>query len=587
MEIALVLSLLLIAIILFATEKLSVDVVTVLLLIVLILSGILTPEEAFAGFSSDFIIILASIFVVSGALQETGVLDQIGSSLVKVSSKASVGLVSLLIMGITGVVSAFMNNTTVTAILVGPVVGIARKLKISPSKLLMPLAFASILGGTCSLIGTSTNVAVSGYLEKNNLATVGMFEITPIGLVLFAVGILFMLLVGNRMLPAYKDAGYMEDYAIREYLSEIMVTPGSPLVGQRIFSTELSKLDIRILKVIRGDKVYFPHPDLHIEENDLMLVEARVDDLIRIKETKGIEIRADMLSDVSLQSPEIQLAEVLVTRADSVLVGRTIKNVNFRQRFGLVVLAIHRHGETLKEKIHNIELRLGDLLLVQGTPNRLDYLRENRDLAVLGEFTPLLFRQKRGLLVIGMFITAVLVGSFTTVPLSVCFLTAAVGSVLTRAVSTQKAYEIIDWRLLILIGGMSAFGTAMQKTGTSDWLAHMIVDWFRPYGNVAILTGFVLLTVLLTQPMSNAAAALVILPIALQTAASLDANPRTFAIGVMLAASISMITPFEPSCILVYAPGKYKFADFFKIGSLLTLVLVIVIIILVPVFWRF
>jgi di/tricarboxylate transporter len=587
MEITLVLTLLLVAIVLFATEKLSVDVVTILLLIVLILSGILTPAEAFAGFSSDFIIILASIFIVSGALQQTGVLDRIGTSLVRVSTKASAGLVATLVMVIAGSVSAFMNNTTVTAIFVGPVIGIAKKLKISPSKLLMPLSFASILGGTCTLIGTSTNVAVSGYLEKSKFPSIGMFEIAPVGLVIFGVGIAFMYVIGNRMLPDHKDTSYMDEYSIREYLSEVIVTPGSPLVGQRIFSTELSKMDIRILKVLRGSQVYFPHPDLVIQENDLMLVEARIDDLIKIKETNGIEIRADMLSDTALQSPEIQLAEVLMTRTESDLVGSTIKRANFRQRFGLVVIAIHRYGETLKEKIHDIELRLGDLLLVQGTPERLNYLRESHDLAVMGEFTPLLFRHKRGALVVTMFIAAVLVGSLTSIPLSVCFLTAAVGSVLTRSISTQKAYEIIDWRLLILIGGMSAFGTAMQKTGASEWLANIIVDWFKPFGNVAILAGFVILTVFLTQPMSNAAAALVVLPIALETAASLGVNPRTFAIGVMLAASVSLVTPFEPSCILVYAPGKYKFADFFKIGSLLTLVLVVIIVLMVPYFWPF
>ncbi|MDJ1473579.1 SLC13 family permease [Cytophagaceae bacterium DM2B3-1] len=587
MEIALVLILLVVAIILFATEKLSVDVVTILLLIVLILSGILSPEEAFVGFSSDFIIILASIFVVSGALQETGVLDRIGSSLVKISSKATAGMVATLVMFIAGSVSAFMNNTTVTAIFVGPVIGVAKKLRISPSKLLMPLAFSSILGGTCTLIGTSTNVAVSGYLEKNNLTSIGMFEITPIGIILFLTGIAFMFLVGNKMLPDYKDSTYMEEYSMREYLSEVVVTPGSALAGQRIFNTELSRMDIRILKILRANQVYFPHPDLVIQENDLLLVEAKLDDLIRIKETNGIEIRGDMLSNASLESPEIQLAEVLVTRTDSDLIGNNIKNANFRQRFGLVVIAIHRYGETLREKIHNIDLKLGDLLLVQGTPERLAYLRENHDLTVMGEFKPLLFKQKRGILVVALFVLAVLVGSLTNIPLSVCFLTAAVGSVLTKAISSQKAYEIIDWRLLILIGGMSAFGMAMQKTGASEWLANLIVDWFKPFGNVAILAGFVILTVLLTQPMSNAAAALVILPIALQTATSLQVSPRTFAIGVMLAASVSLVTPFEPSCILVYAPGKYKFADFFKIGSLLTCILVVIIVVLVPYLWPF
>jgi di/tricarboxylate transporter len=250
-----------------------------------------------------------------------------------------------------------------------------------------------------------------------------------------------------------------------------------------------------------------------------------------------------------------------------------------------VVLAVNRAGQTLRDKISHIELRLGDLLLVQGTPDRIRYIRQVHDLAILGEFTPVMFRFKRGMLTVGLFMLAVLIGSLELAPLSVCFLTAAVLTVLTKAMTVEQAYGSIDWRLLILIGGMSAFGLAMEKTGASSFLAGLITDWLSPFGKTAILTGFVLLTILLTQPMSNAAAALVVLPIALETAEALGANPRSFAIGVMLAASVSLITPFEPSCILVYGPGRYKFSDFFKTGSVLTLILLVIIVLLVPVFW--
>jgi di/tricarboxylate transporter len=234
MEIALVLGLLIAAITLFATEKLSVDIVTLILLIILTLTNILTPAEAFAGFSSDFSIILASVFVVSGALRETGVLDRIGAKLVKVSNVKPT-ILMIYIMGITGTISAFMNNTTVTALFVGPVLGVCRKLNISASKLLMPLAFASILGGTCTLIGTSTNVAVSGYMKQVGIASIGMFEILPIGLILFSAGMVYMVLLGKRFLPDYKDQNLTDDYAIREYLSEVVVIRNSPLIGQKLW----------------------------------------------------------------------------------------------------------------------------------------------------------------------------------------------------------------------------------------------------------------------------------------------------------------------------------------------------------------
>jgi len=585
MEIALVLGLLVVAIVLFTWEKISVDVVTLLLLIILMLCGILTPSEAFAGFSSDFIIILASIFVVSGAMQETGVLDRIGAALVRVAAGLKHGALMAFIMIIVGTVSAFMNNTTVTALFVGPVSGMARKMNVNPSKLLMPMAFASIMGGTCTLIGTSTNVAVSGFITTQNMVPVGMFEIMPVGLVLFAAGILYMFLVGRHFLPDNPEASLTEGYAIREYLSEVVVVGNSPLIGQHISETNLSRLDIRILQLIRDDQSFFPHPYLVIQAGDLLLVEGKVDELLKIRETNGIQIRADMLDDADLLTRNSQLAEALITNGESDLIGKTIKSSDFRKRYGLVVLAVNRAGQTLRDKISHIELRLGDLLLVQGTPDRIRYIRQVHDLAILGEFTPVLFRFKRGLLTVTFFMLAVLAGSLEWAPLSVCFLTAAVLSVLTKAMTVEQAYSSIDWRLLILIGGMSAFGLAMEKTGASTFLAGLITDWLSPFGKTAILTGFVLLTILLTQPMSNAAAALVVLPIALETAGVLGANPRSFAIGVMLAASISLITPFEPSCILVYGPGRYKFSDFFKTGSVLTLILLVIIVLLVPVFW--
>jgi di/tricarboxylate transporter len=481
-----------------------------------------------------------------------------------------------------------MNNTTVTALFVGPVSGMARKMNVSPSKLLMPMAFASIMGGTCTLIGTSTNVAVSGFISQQKnipMLPIGMFEITPVGLVLFAAGILYMFLVGRRFLPDNPEASLTEGYAIREYLSEVVVVDNSPLIGQHISETNLSRLDIRILQLLRDDQPFFPHPYLVIQAGDLLLVEGKVDALLKIRETNGIQIRADMLDDADLLTRNSQLAEALITNGESDLIGKTIKSSDFRKRYGLVVLAVNRAGQTLRDKISHIELRLGDLLLVQGTPDRIRYIRQVHDLAILGEFTPVLFRFKRGMLTVGFFMLAVLIGSLELAPLSVCFLTAAVLTVLTKAMTVEQAYSSIDWRLLILIGGMSAFGLAMEKTGASSFLAGLITDWLSPFGKTAILTGFVLLTILLTQPMSNAAAALVVLPIALETAEALGANPRSFAIGVMLAASISLITPFEPSCILVYGPGRYKFGDFFKTGSVLTLILLVIIVLLVPVFW--
>ena len=583
MEITIVLTLLVIAIILFATEKISVDIVTLIMLIILCATRIISPAEAYAGFSSDFIVILASIFVLTAAVEETGILEFMIARLVQVASKGSHILLFLVLL-ISGSISAFMNNTTVTAMFVSPLVGVSRKLKISSSKLLMPLAYASILGGTITLIGTSTNVAVSGYIEKAGYEPVGMFEISPIGLVIFAVGIIYMMTIGHRLLPNHQDAALMEEYKMQKYITEVMVLDNSPLVDQVVYASDLSRMRFKILNIIRGKEKFLPDYRSRIQAGDILLVEGELDDLMQIREKKGVEIVADAELEEALQSTDIRLAEILIT-AQSNLIHQSIREIDFQRRFGLVVIAVSRQGETLRTKIGDVRLKLGDILLVQGTRERLSYARANQHMALLEEFTPLMFKKQKGLITITCFVLAILLGSFDVLPLSISFLSAAVVSILLKCISTEKAYAAIDWRLLILIGGMTAFGTAMENSGAAKFLATGIVDLLEPFGKIGVLTGFIFLTVFLTQPMSNAAAALVIVPVALQSAVALDADPRTFAIGIMLAASVSLVTPFEPSCILVYGPGHYRFSDFLKVGSGLTVLLLIIIIGMLPLLW--
>ena len=583
MELFIVLGLLALSVVLFATEKLPVDVITLLLLLVLIGTGILTPAEAFSGFSNEIIIILGSIFVVSGALQETGLLDAIGQKLVKTAFHGF-GRFLFLIMVMTAGISAFMNNTVVTAMLMPAVIAVAAKTGINVSKLLMPLAYASILGGTCTLIGTSTNVAVSGYIAKSHLAPLTLFEITPIGLIIVAVGILYFVTVGKRLLPDRKE---IESRAsiLREYLCEIRVLANSPLIDQRSSEWELSIVGFRALKIIRGEET-IPLSEATIQEGDLLLVEGKVEDLIKIKKIEGFEIEAAFdPKDTILKNADFKMAEVLLMpRCD--LLGQTLKEVDFKQRYGLTPLAIYRHGESLHEKVNSVPLEVGDILLVDGPEERVNALGLDSSLLVLGEHRKPKQQTLKGLYTAGIFLIAVIVGGLNLLPLSFSFLAAALLSILIRSISPEKGRDSIDLRLLILIGGMTAFGTAMEKTGAADFLAHQIVGWLSPFGIMAVLAGFFVVTILLTQPMSNAAAVLVILPVAMSAARELGAQERTFAIGVMLAASVSFITPFEPSCILVYGPGKYKFRDFVKVGGGLTLILIPIVLYLIPFFWR-
>lgn len=586
MQIAIVLGLLFTSIILFALEKISVDIITLMLLMALVLTGILKPHEAFAGFSNEIIVILASIFVISGSLQRSGIIDALGAWLYKLFGKSENKLLLALMAMISGM-SSFMNNTTATAVFIPPVIGMARQSKISSSKLLMPLAFASILGGTCTLIGTSTNVAVSGYIAQSGMRPLSLFEITPVGLVIVAVGITYMMLIGKRLLPDHKEESLTEEYAIREYLSEIIVLPRSKLVGQKIFTSDLAKKDFRILEVIRANQKLLPDSRTIVEPNDVLLVEGKIPELIKVKETSGIEIHPDIkLGDRDLQSQNIRMMEVIVT-PQSNLIGQTLKEVNFRARYGMTALAINRHGQSLHEKIGHIRLRMGDMLLIQGPADRLAGFRRQSNLWIIEEFHHSAYRKSKGAYTLAFFSLAIILGGLGWLPLSISFLGAAVLTVLSRSITVEEAYGFIDWKLIILIGGMTAFGTAMdgKHSGAAEFLAGLIVDNLSPFGTPVILGGFLLFTMLLTQPMSNAAAALVVLPVALETAQVLGANERTFAIAIMLAASVSLITPFEPSCLLVYGPGKYRFLDFTKVGMLLSIILLAVILIVVPMIW--
>lgn len=582
MEIALVFGLLAAAVVLFSIEIVSVDIVTLLLVVALVVSGILTPEEAFSGFSNEIIIVLVSIFVLSGALQQTGIVETMGAHLHRIT-RGNASLLLLALMILVAAVAAFVHSTTATAIFVPPVLGVARRFRISPSKLLMPLAFASIMGGTCTMIGHSATLAGNAFIAKSGMKPFNLFEITAPGLIMLTCGIAYMFFVGKRLLPDYMDESLTDEYAIREYLSEIIVAPDSHLVGQKVFESDLARMEFRILQIIRGDKKLLPTARTRIEESDVLLVKGKATDLMKVKQTAGIEIKPDLnLGDPDLQSDDIKLAEVLIMpRSD--LVGRTLKEINFRQRYGMVVLAVYRHRESIDSKIGDHRFRMGDMLLVQGSAERMNYLRRSTDLWILEELSPALYRKRQGLYTVFFFATAILVGGLGWLPLSVSLLSAAVLTVLTGGIAVEEAYELVDWRLVVLIAGMTSFGGAMQKTGAADLVAGWIVAFLEPYGAMVILAGFFVLTIMLT-PLSHAAAVLVVMPIALNTAHALGANPHAFAVAVMLAASISF-APFEPSCILVYAPGKYKFRDFVKVGAGLTILLMAVALLLIPIFW--
>jgi di/tricarboxylate transporter len=583
-SIFLVLFLLVAIVAVFAFEWVSVDLATLILLAILVLSGILTVDEAFSGFSNEIIVILASIFVLSGALMKGGVLDHLSEVIHRIAG-GSRNKVLLCVMPVTTFISSFMNNTTTTAVMMPAVLGLCRKSRLSPGKVLIPLAYASMLGGTCTLIGTSTNVAASGYIQSTGLAPFSMFEFLPVGLAICGLGLLYVVLVGHRLLPDTRETGFEERYSIREFLSEVVITRDSPLAGQALRDSRLGQMGLQVRAVLRGGRRLEAEPSLRLEEGDLLIVQSSREGLLQVKETAGIEIKPDLKEeDLELTSAAMKIAEAILMPQSS-LVGRTIKELDFRRRFGLTVIAIYRKGHALATRIGGLPLRVGDVLLIQGRPEQLRTLADSPDLLILQEVEHQPARRLKGLYAVGIFLLAVIASTFEWVPLPIAFLLAALAVVGTRLITMEEAYDLIDWRLLILIAGMTSFGLAMRKTGAAEYLAGLIVGWTGELPVTVLLLAFAVLTILLTQPMSNAAAALVVLPVAMNTATKLGHDPRAFAVLVTLSASLSFITPFEPSCLIVYGPGRYRFRDFLVCGLPLTVLVVVVLMILVPLLW--
>ncbi|MBA4186087.1 MAG: SLC13 family permease, partial [Acidobacteria bacterium] len=366
--IAITLILLLVAVVLFASEKIPVDVVGILLVIGLVMTNVLTVQEGLSGFGDNIIITIGGLFVLTGGLVKTGIVDLIGRRLYRISGSNEF-LLTALIMAVAAICASVLKNTTTTAMFLPVVLGLANRAKISPSKLLMPLAFGAILGGSCTLIGTSTNLAVSGAMQRYGMQPYSMFELTPVGIITVAVGLIYMLFVGRKLLPNRGgEESLTEQYSIREYVSEVLVLPASHLIGKTLGEANINlELDLTVLGIIRGEEQKIaPSPNEPIEEGDLLIVEGKLADILNVKSEAGLEIRADFkLNDRDLESGDVELLEVMVMR-DSSLVGQTLKSANFRQNYDLTVLAINRHGEKFLDKISSVRLRFGDVLLVQG-----------------------------------------------------------------------------------------------------------------------------------------------------------------------------------------------------------------------------
>lgn len=580
--VTIVLILFILALVLFATEWLPMDVTALGLLSALLVTGLLKPASAFAGFGSDTVLTLAGLFILTRVLLRAGVIEWIGAALARRAGNAT-GLLRAMLGTVAGV-SAFTSNTATTAVFLPVVAGVSRRAGLPVSRALMPLAFASILGGTVTLIGTSTNLVVSGALPATGLKPLGFFELAWVGLPTALVGLLYLFFVAPRLLPA-RDA-QLED-SLRAYLADLTVSAGSPLAGQTLRETGLGRdHGLTVVAVRRGaETVYAPGPDFRVQAGDTLAVEGPTERILTGKNTLGVVSKNEqrLQDERAVAAGAVRLVEAVVMPG-SLLLGRTLKEARFRERYGVSVLALHRRQKTV-QRMAEMRVRVGDVLLVQGDAGRIESLGDH--LVVMGDLTERQSDLRRAPTALLLFVGAVVLGGLGVLPLAVAVVIAVALSLALRLISPEEAYGAVEWPVIVLVACMLAFGTAFESTGAARVLTGQLSGLLEPLGPVGLLAALFAVTVALTQPMSNQAAALVMLPLAIGTAKTLGYDPRPFVIGITLAASNSFITPLEPSCMLVYGPGRYTFIDFVKVGSGLTLVTFLVSMMIIPRVWPF
>ncbi len=584
------------AIILFATEWISIDLVSIIVMLLLILSGVISPEQGVSGFSNKATITVAFMFIISAAILKTGALQVFThkiSSLFKKNYKVGLFVFLLFI----AFISAFINNTPVVAVFIPVVIQIARKIGKSPSQLLIPLSYAAIWGGVCTLIGTSTNIVVSGVAEKAGIEPISLFQMTPVGIILTITGILFLVFGGTRLLPNREnDQDLEKKFGFKNYITEIVLLPNSDSIGKKLMDSKIIKdFDLDVLQIKRGNsEIIMPSGDFTLESNDILKVRCDIDKIKGLKDRAKIEDDGItmLLGDSKLTSRNVALVE-LVVASNSDFQGRTLKELDFRRRFRAIPLAIRHRKEVLHSDLYDTKLKSGDIILAEVKTHYLKELKkmENENdspFILLSEDTMLDFNLKNFTIVLTVIFAVILTAAFGWIDIMVGSIAAVSILVLSQCLTMKDAYESINWQVIFLLAGSLSMGVAMNNTGLDLLLAKNLVHHLEDWGPIAVMSGLYILTALLGELMSNNATAALITPIAIATAHQLNVDHLPFLMAVTFASSASFMTPVGyQTNAMVYGAGQYKFMDFFKVGLGISIIFWIIISILIPIFYPF
>ncbi len=588
-KIILMLCILVAALIAFVAEWLPVDITAIGVATVLMLFGLVSPDEGIAGFGNSATITVMAMFILSAGITKTGAIQIVRDLLVKWGGNNPSQ--QIFVMGaIVGPITAFINNTAVVAIFIPIVEEWCRKQKISVSKLLMPLSYATVLGGMITIIGTSTNILASGISKKLGYGEFGLFQFTPLGIITFLIGLVYLTFAAPKLLPDRKpiaNNSLSEEYGLKDYVSEVVITPRSSLIGQTLNQSEIQrKFDIDVLEIIHNENK-FPQPlgDKQLSAGDILLVRGTREDLLKIRDERGIEILADVKFsqesggeesiESEMSSGEENIAEVLIL-SNSRLIGSTLKDLRFRQRYNATVIAIRRGEELVRERLGKVPLRFGDLLLVQGPKQSILGLQTTRELLVLEQKDVDSIQQKKAWIAVAIILGVVVVAAFNWFPILVTSLVGVILMIVTGCLKPGEIYGAVRWDIIFLLAGLIPLGTAMENSGANEWLADNLVNLGGSFSGYWILLFFYLITSFLTEILSNNAAVVLMIPVAVQVAISLSLNPLAFMYAVTFAASNSYLTPIGyQTNTMVYGPGGYKFLDFTRVGLPLNLILTI------------
>lgn len=578
----------------FAWGRLRPELIAMAAVLALGMTRLLSPAAAFAGFGDPNVLTIAAIFVLSAGLERTGVAVRLARWLLRAVGRHEGALLAAL-MGLAGALSGVMNVFGAIAMLLPVTIAVSREAGVSPARLLMPLAIGGRLGGALTLIGKPSNLVANGLLTESGAPPLGFFSFFPVGAAMLAVGTVFMATVGRRLLPAQTGAaarapsprrrGLAETYQLAERLYRIRVPEGSRLAGRPIAETSLSaEFGIIVLALRRHRRwIQAPGPEERLAAGDTLVVEARPDDAARLREGNGVEVTPETeAARPSLESENIGLAEVvLAPRSD--LIGKSLRELEFRQRYGLTVAAIWREGRPRRTWLADLPLQYGDALLVQGPRDRIRFLRQDPNYISLDE-TPAL-RESRAPVAVTAALALIVLATSGALPLSLAALLAAGIVVAGGCVTSQEAFQAIDWPVVVVTGGLLPLGAVLQATGVAGAVARAVVP-LAGADPLAVLALVVLLAVALGHIVTSVPNTIIMMPIALAAAAAVGAPPAPFAIAVASATSVTLLTPIShPVSLMVMGPGGYRFADYTRVGAPLAVLLTATMLAVIALRW--